>query len=139
MRGLLEQFGSLLTERQMSMMRSYAIDGLSFSQIAREQGVSRQAVHEAVRAAERTLADYESKLAHLATSNGHGLRPRVGNSVASPKDMDQVFARLEQLKLKIARSGIIYSVDWIRREIDGVMGLLADGEKPHESDIRTEA
>lgn len=140
LRGLLEQFGSLLTERQVSMMRSYAVDGLSFSQIAREQGVSRQAVHEAVRAAERTLTDYESKLAHLAGSNtGIGLRARATAGLNGSRDIEQVFARLEQLKLKIARSGIIYSVDWIRREIDGVMGLLAEGEKTNEAEVRTEA
>ena len=36
-------------------------------------------------------------------------------------------SKLESLKVKIARTGIIYSVDWIRREIDTVMGMLNTG------------
>jgi predicted DNA-binding protein YlxM (UPF0122 family) len=117
LRDLLERFGSLLTERQTAMVRGYAVDGLSFSDIARQQNVSRQAVHEAVRAAERVLTEYEGKLSHLTPPGGTNL---------AAADLNQVFSKLESLKLKIARTGIIYSVDWIRREIDSVMDLLGD-------------
>jgi predicted DNA-binding protein YlxM (UPF0122 family) len=120
LRELLERFGSLLTERQTEMVSGYAVQNLSFSEIARRQAVSRQAVHEAVRAAERILTEYESKLRHLS-HDGHG-----SNGSHSGADLDQVVTRLESLKTKIAHSGIIYSVDWIRREIDTVMELLTD-------------
>ena len=110
-----ERFGSLLTERQATLVRAYAVDGLSFSEIARRHNISRQAVHEAVRAAEKSMENYEDKV------GGKG-----GLNVKRLADLDQAFAKLNTLKLKIARTGIIYSVDWIRREIDSVMGLLAD-------------
>jgi predicted DNA-binding protein YlxM (UPF0122 family) len=128
LRDLLERFGSLLTERQTAMVRGYAVQNLSFSEIARQQKVSRQAVHEAVRAAERVLTDYENKLAHLT--------PPAGTNFASlgGADLNQVFNKLETLKLKIARTGIIYSVDWIRREIDSVMDLLVDQQKEQGGD-----
>lgn len=119
LRHLLTRFGSLLTERQHAMMQSYAIDNLTFSEIARQHGISRQAVHEAVRGAERVLSEYEGKLGHLAAQQG--VLP-----LGSGADLQQVFSKLESLKVKIARTGIIYSVDWIRREIDSVMHLLAD-------------
>ena len=123
---LMERYGSLLTEKQASMVRAYAVDGLSFSDVARQSGVSRQAVHESVRSAERILSDYDNKLKHLAIENPDGDRP--GGPAAAP-DIGQVVSKLESLKMKIARTGIIYSVDWIRKEIDLVMGMLDTEEE----------
>ena len=129
---LIEQYGSLLTPKQLAMAREYAIDELSFSEIARRHNVSRQAVHESVRAAEKVLSDYSTKLGHL--SAGRTDTPREA-------DIREVVTKLENLKLKIARTGIIYSVDWIRREIDSVMGILADenGEPRPETDPGVES
>ena len=127
LRDLLERFGSLLTDRQTAMVKGYAVENLSFSEIARQQNVSRQAVHEAVRAAERVLTEYEGKLSHLSTP------PSGTNFAMGAADLNQVFNKLETLKLKIARTGIIYSVDWIRREIDSVMDLLADQQRGAEA------
>jgi predicted DNA-binding protein YlxM (UPF0122 family) len=123
---LMERYGSLLTEKQASMVRSYAVDGLSFSEVARKSGVSRQAVHESVRSAERVLSEYNDKLKHLAPTDGSDdpLPPSIMNS----PDIGQVVSKLESLKMKIARTGIIYSVDWIRKEIDLVMGMLETEE-----------
>lgn len=122
LKDLMERYGSLLTEKQASMVRAYAIDGLSFSEVARKSGVSRQAVHESVRSAERVLSEYDEKLGHLAqTPDAHtALAAELTNS----PDISQVVSKLESLKMKIARTGIIYSVDWIRKEIDLVMGML---------------
>ena len=124
---LMERYGSLLTEKQASMVRAYAIEGLSFSEVARKSGVSRQAVHESVRSAERVLSEYNDKLKHLAPAQDEveELPPAIMNS----PDIGQVVSKLESLKMKIARTGIIYSVDWIRKEIDLVMGMLDTGEE----------
>ncbi len=115
LRTLLEKYGRLLTEHQRAMVQSYAVDGKNFSEIARQYSVSRQAVHETVRTAERVLSDYETKLGDS-----------TGNTGVQPAEIREVVNKLESLKLKIARTGIIYSVDWIRREIDTVMGILQD-------------
>lgn len=117
----MERYGNLLTEKQAKMVKAYAVDGLSFSEVARQCDVSRQAVHESVRSAEKVLSEYDDKLKHLAPQGG----PQEG---ALPQaEITEVVAKLETLKLKIARTGIIYSVDWIRREIDSVMGILNSG------------
>lgn len=118
---LMERYGNLLTEKQGSMVRAYAAEGKSFSEVARLSGVSRQAVHESVRSAERVLSEYDDKLKHLSPQQQQQLQQQ--GLFASP-DISQVVSKLESLKLKIARTGIIYSVDWIRREIDTVMGML---------------
>ena len=53
---------SLLTEKQGEMMRLRVEEDLSLSEIAESFGVSRQAVHDALRKAEKTLTDMEGKL-----------------------------------------------------------------------------
>jgi len=136
---LMERYGSLLTEKQAAMVRSYAVDGLSFSEVARKSGVSRQAVHESVRSAERVLTDYADKLKHLSAANTEQENNLQQIITASP-DISQVVSKLESLKMKIARTGIIYSVDWIRREIDQVMGMLdTPDEKTTNHDQRSNA
>lgn len=121
---LMERYGSLLTEKQAAMVRAYAVEGMSFSEVARQSGVSRQAVHESVRSAERVLTEYDDKLKHLSPQQQQQLQQQ---GLLGVQDISQVVSKLESLKLKIARTGIIYSVDWIRREIDTVMGMLDAG------------
>jgi len=120
---LMERYGNLLTEKQAAMVRAYAVKGLSFSDVARECNVSRQAVHESVRSAERVLTEYDDKLKHLSTQQ------LQQSGIMAQADIVEVVSKLESLKVKIARTGIIYSVDWIRREIDTVMGMLNTGAK----------
>lgn len=118
---LMERYGNLLTEKQAAMVRAYAVDGLSFSEVARQSNVSRQAVHESVRSAERVLSEYNDKLKHLSPQQQEQLNQQ---NLMAPADISQVVSKLESLKMRIAKTGIIYSVDWIRREIDTVMGML---------------
>lgn len=61
---LLDFYGALLTDKQHEMMRLRVEEDLSLSEIADGFGVSRQAVHDALRKAEKTLIDMEEKL-HL--------------------------------------------------------------------------
>lgn len=127
LKDLMERYGNLLTEKQATMVRAYAVDGLSFSEVARKNGVSRQAVHESVRSAERVLSEYDEKLGHLASPKD--APDDLPASIANSPDISQVVSKLESLKMKIARTGIIYSVDWIRKEIDLVMGMLDTPEE----------
>ncbi|MDD5922058.1 MAG: sigma factor-like helix-turn-helix DNA-binding protein [Eubacteriales bacterium] len=59
---LFDYYGSLLTERQQQVMRLYHEDNFSLSEIAAETGISRNAVYDALKKAERQLAAYEKKL-----------------------------------------------------------------------------
>lgn len=63
--GLLYDFyGELLTEHQRRIYEDVVIDDMSLSEIALEQGISRQGVHDLIRRCDRTLQGYESRL-HL--------------------------------------------------------------------------
>ena len=61
---LMDFYGALLTQRQMEMMRLRVEEDFSLSEIAQNCSVSRQAVNDALRKAEKTLTDMEEKL-HL--------------------------------------------------------------------------
>ena len=59
---LADFYGALLPERQQDVLRMYCEENQSLSEIAEELGVSRQAVHEALKKGERSLLDFEEKL-----------------------------------------------------------------------------
>ena len=65
--GLLYDFyGELLTEHQRQIYEDVVFHDLSASEIAREQGISRQGVHDLVRRCGRILEEYEAKLQLVA-------------------------------------------------------------------------
>lgn len=59
---LLDFYGELLSPGQSEVMDLHFNSDLSLSEIAEETGVSRQAVHDAIRAGKAMLAKYEGKL-----------------------------------------------------------------------------
>lgn len=63
---LLDFYGGLLTGRQRQMLASYYDEDLSLAEIAQEQGVSRQAVHDALRRGEAALEGLEQRLGLLS-------------------------------------------------------------------------
>jgi len=63
---LYDFYGQLLTDKQRSFFELYHHDDLSLGEIAEQHGVSRQAVYDILKRAERTLEDLESKLELVA-------------------------------------------------------------------------
>lgn len=63
--GLLYDFyGELLTEHQRYIYEAVVLNDLSLSEMAQEQGISRQGVHDLIKRCDKILAEYEEKL-HL--------------------------------------------------------------------------
>lgn len=63
---LFDIYGDLLTDKKKRVMEMYHEDDMSLSEIAEELEVSRAAVHDSLRSAERLLCSYEDKLGILA-------------------------------------------------------------------------
>lgn len=59
---LLELYGSLLGEEQLRRAQLYYFSDFSLAEIAEEEGISRNAVHVSIRAAEQHLDELEEKL-----------------------------------------------------------------------------
>jgi len=65
--GLLYDFyGELLTEHQRQIYEGIVYDNLSLGEIAQEEGISRQAVHDIVKRCDKILQGYEEKLKLVA-------------------------------------------------------------------------
>ena len=61
---LYDFYGELLTEHQRKIYEDVVLNDMSLSEIAEEQGISRQGVHDLVKRCSQTLKGYEEKL-HL--------------------------------------------------------------------------
>ena len=65
--GLLYDFyGELLTKHQRQVYERIVYDNLSLGEIAQEEGISRQAVHDIVKRCDKILQGYEEKLKLIA-------------------------------------------------------------------------
>lgn len=60
---LYDFYGELLSESKKRMFEDYHLNDYSLGEIAKEQGISRQGVHDAVKRTAEELKVYESKLA----------------------------------------------------------------------------
>lgn len=64
-KGMLYDFyGELLTQHQKGIYEAAVLNDLSLSEIADEQGISRQGVHDLIKRCDKILNEYENKL-HL--------------------------------------------------------------------------
>ncbi|MGI6118735.1 MAG: YlxM family DNA-binding protein [Bilifractor sp.] len=61
---LYDFYGELLTDHQKKIFQEVIFDDFSISEVARDEGISRQGVHDMLRRSERALEEYESRL-HL--------------------------------------------------------------------------
>ena len=61
---LYDFYGDLLTEHQRQVYEAAVFDDMSLGEIAAEQGITRQGVHDLIRRCDKILAEYEEKL-HL--------------------------------------------------------------------------
>lgn len=61
---LYDFYGELLTKHQKEIYEDFILNDLSLGEIAEEQGISRQGVHDLVKRCDKILNTYEEKL-HL--------------------------------------------------------------------------
>lgn len=59
---LYDFYGELLTEHQKTIYEDFVLNDLSLSEIAQEQGISRQGVYDLVKRCNKILDGYEDKL-----------------------------------------------------------------------------
>lgn len=114
---LLDAYGGLLTERQRDFMRLHFELDLSFSEIAREFNISRQAVHDSVKHAIQALHHFEEALGLVAAEKR---RATAGEQVGGR----QLLGRLEKMRLRLQREDKPASCAWLRQELDDLIHLL---------------
>ena len=65
---LLDIYGKLLTEKQRNLLDDYYNSDLSLSEIAENEGITRQAVRDNLKKGENKLFEYEEKLGIMKKS-----------------------------------------------------------------------
>ncbi len=139
---LLDLYGPLLTDKQREFMSLHYGEDLSFGEIAREYGVSRQAVHDAVKHAEQALESYEERLrltpaqveqrrAAAVPSYPDGSAEEQATSQPDPVPatttpnlrpaVEQIEAAIERLR---RTGGVLYNVDGLVRELEELAQTL---------------
>ena len=87
---LLDCYGSLLTERQRSLLDQSVNEDCSLSEIAEREGISRQGVRDAVARASEQLEEYEQKLGLMARREAlRAELAQAGTSGSIPQDIIQ--------------------------------------------------
>ncbi|HEY3364758.1 MAG TPA: YlxM family DNA-binding protein [Symbiobacteriaceae bacterium] len=95
---LLDFYGPLLTPRQQELMQAYYLEDLSLAEIAGEDGVSRQAVHDLIKRAETLLQEYEAKLGAVREYAERRDKLIRLEEALRRDDRESVSALLEELK-----------------------------------------
>ena len=100
---LYDFYGELLTEHQRRVYEDVVLD-YSLSEIAQDQGISRQGIHDLVKRSTKTLNDYEEKL-HLV-ERFVSIREKVGEihqltQNYEGKDIAAVMAAVETISYQI--------------------------------------
>ena len=63
---LYDFYGELLTDHQKQIYEGLVNENMSLVEIADEQGISRQAVHDLIKRTDKILVDYENRLGLVA-------------------------------------------------------------------------
>lgn len=89
---LLDYYGGLLTDKQKDIMELYYYEDLSLSEIAENESITRQGVHDAIKRAEQYLDDYEQKLGFVKKISAcRELISNIGNHAESIKNYNMKY------------------------------------------------
>lgn len=97
---LFDFYGELLTEHQRRIYEDVVYNDMSLGEIAEEQGISRQGVHDLVKRCDRILQGYEDKL-HLVErfARAKEMVSRIGQlTMDSEEDNIQARENLAQIR-----------------------------------------
>ena len=118
---LLDVYGELLTDRQRQFMRLHFEEDLSFSEIARNFEISRQAVYDSVKHAIQALQNFERALNLVQRAKQEQLAPARPEPHLAGR---QLVDRLHGLRKRINETNSTRELTWISEELDTLIELL---------------
>ena len=101
---LYDFYGELLTEHQRTVYEDAVFNDMSLGEIAEEQGISRQGVHDNIKRCNKALQDYEAKL-HLV------------EKFLSIKEKVHRIHELSKKCEKLSKQELVFQVENISQEI----------------------
>ncbi|MBR1476782.1 MAG: DNA-binding protein [Lachnospiraceae bacterium] len=97
---LFDFYGELLTEHQKKIYADRVYNDMSMSEIAEENGISRQAVHDLIKRCNDTLQEYENKL-HLVERFKEA--KKISESISRLSDTQNSGNEAQDIYYRIAR------------------------------------
>lgn len=115
---LLDFYGEMLTEKQREAIDCYYNKDFSLSEIAYNQGITRQGVHDTIKRAENLLIDMEDKLGlverfHYINQGLEQILDEIKNIISNndnlvlPNNIYDSIVKIENLAIKIREKGNI--------------------------------
>ncbi len=111
---LLDFYGDVLTEKQREVVEYYYNDDLSLSEIAENEGITRQGVRDAIKRAEAQLLELESRL-------GFARRFRE-----TQRGLEEIRAAAERIRGENARAACVRGIDEEAKKILAVARRLGE-------------
>ena len=108
---LFDFYGELLTDHQKNIYSDIVMNDFSYSEVARDEGVSRQSVYDLVRRCDKVLEEYENKLKLVEkfletkerVSQIHELATQL-KSITTENNLIQKIDRIESISKQIYES-----------------------------------
>lgn len=95
---LFDFYGPMLTQRQQDLIRAYYLEDLSLAEIAGEDGISRQAVHDLIKRAESALHEYEERLGFIGEHQRRLVRLEALEEAIRRNDQAAALSLLRELQ-----------------------------------------
>lgn len=94
---LFDLYGPLLTDRQRGLLELHYLQDLSLGEIADQDGVTRQAVHDQLSRAERALESFEERLGLLGRRSADRSRLETVRDLLQRKEHARALALLSEI------------------------------------------
>lgn len=95
---LYDFYGELLTQHQQNIYEDAVYNDMSLSEIAQEQGISRQGVHDLIKRCDKILQDYESKLHLVERFTGAKEKIHEIEQLTQITENENVTARMQRIR-----------------------------------------
>ena len=106
---LCEIYGKLLTEKQLDIMDNYYNLDLSLSEIAENEGITRQAVRDIIKKGENKLFEFEEKLGIMK------------KRMLQEEKIADILSELTKIKTKFTDEQIAEILEHIKNELNCVV------------------
>ncbi len=102
---LLDIYGKMLTEKQFNLLDDYYNKDLSLSEIAENEGVTRQAVRDFLKKGEKKLFEYEEKLRVME------------KNIVQEEKIDEILSEIAKIEDSFTDEKIVNVLDDIKSKI----------------------
>lgn len=103
---LLELYGKLLTKKQFEILDDYFNNDITLSEIAENQGITRQAVRDVIKKGERKLFEYEEKLLFMKKAQNQ------------EQKIQKVLSELTKIETDYSDKQIAHILNSIKKELN---------------------